>query len=254
MRVAQSKNKGCELLGARISHEVASASDEGTLFRANSAAPKLFATLVRIVALQYIWHTLVLQVNLLNDNAIGLAPEDTSSSAGASSRASKSQRGSRSARSQHNSARYKRDGDEDDDDDNLFRMSSMEVDPMKLDDASDAKVNTLELWLVAQKLFRSIQRSEPRVPLEIRRVIEHIHREIGDKFSSRAQFTAMGGFYFLRLICPAILAPHVYGLIKEPAHPVRYRASTYAVYLNYFDCNLPISITDLSLYRSRKGS
>jgi hypothetical protein len=200
MRVAQSKNKGCELLAARISHEVALASDEGTLFRANSAAPKLFSTFVRLVALPYLWHTLVIAVNMINANAIELAPEGDSSSGSSRSRSTVSRsKASRSGLSMSGSV-FKRDTDaEGSGDGDLFKMGSMEIDPLKIDDASDAKINTLELWLVAQKLFRSIELSEPRVPLEIRRVIDQVHREIGDKFSSSCAVHSDGRVLLLAL-------------------------------------------------------
>ncbi len=44
---------------------------------------------------------------------------------------------------------------------------------------------------------------------------------MAEKFSDEAVFRAMGGFFFLRLICPALLAPQVHGLLDEPPHPVR---------------------------------
>jgi len=51
---------------------------------------------------------------------------------------------------------------------------SMEIDPTKLSDASDATVNTLELWLIAQKLFRSIVRhAVKRVPGQIITIMSH---------------------------------------------------------------------------------
>jgi len=40
----------------------------------------------------------------------------------------------------------------------LFNMN-MEVDPKKLDEASDPEVNTLQLWLIVQKLFVAITRN-----------------------------------------------------------------------------------------------
>ena len=36
---------------------------------------------------------------------------------------------------------------------------NMEVDPKKLDEASDPEVNTLQLWLIVQKLFVAITRN-----------------------------------------------------------------------------------------------
>jgi hypothetical protein len=43
---------------------------------------------------------------------------------------------------------------------------------------------------------------------------------VAEKFSDEAVFRAMGGFFFLRLICPALLAPQLHGLLDEPPHRV----------------------------------
>lgn len=211
VRIYGAEGRALELLLSRISYEVEEANDEGTLFRANSAAAKMFGSYIRMAGLKYLWHVLVLPINTLNDNAIETSGGDSSGSSGRSSRGTVS-------------GRYRMDGDEESGSRamNILGLSSMEVDPHKLDDASDATINTLELWLVAQKMFKSIVNSERHIPVEVRRIMKHLHDEVGNKFSEIAQFRAIGGFYFLRLICPALLAPHIYGLLDEPAHQVIY--------------------------------
>lgn len=96
----------------------------------------------------------------------------------------------------------------------------MEIDPHKVEDASDTTINSLELWLVAQKLFKCIVSSEKQIPLQIKQLLRHINSEVGVKFDDHAQFRALGGFFFLRIISPAIMAPQAYGLLDAPAHPV----------------------------------
>jgi hypothetical protein len=49
----------------------------------------------------------------------------------------------------------------------------------------------------------------------------HIDAEVATRFSAEAQFRALGGFLFLRMVCPALLAPQVFGLLDAPPHPVR---------------------------------
>src|SRR4051812_21532920 len=77
MFIAQANHGGSEFLSAQIDFEVENSADEGTLFRSNSAAAKLFGIFVRIVGLKYLWHMLVLPINTLNDNALLTAgPEE----------------------------------------------------------------------------------------------------------------------------------------------------------------------------------
>jgi hypothetical protein len=70
MRVFEANHQGYHLLERRITDEVAMADDEGTLFRANSIAARLFGTYVRMTSLPFIWKMLVTSVNALNDNAL----------------------------------------------------------------------------------------------------------------------------------------------------------------------------------------
>lgn len=62
--------KGAQLVMEMVTYEVGKASDVGTLFRANSAAVKLFSLYMKMAALRYLWHTLVLSVHSLNDAAL----------------------------------------------------------------------------------------------------------------------------------------------------------------------------------------
>lgn len=73
-------NKGVDLIVAMISQEVARASQAGTLFRANSIAAKLFGVYIKMAALRYLWHTLVLSVHSLNDAAVEASVDDGESS------------------------------------------------------------------------------------------------------------------------------------------------------------------------------
>lgn len=129
----------------------------------------------------------------------------------------------------------------------------MEVDPSKMDEAADEAVNTLQvrrhgvwvknvcgsswctwclclpfafakccchivghdqLWLVAQTLFSGLVTHKSGVPSEVRLILRHVQSEVQGKFSDQAAHKAMGGFLFLRLLCPSLMAPQVYGLLK----------------------------------------
>jgi hypothetical protein len=70
MCVFESNHLGYQILEQRISREVESAGDAGTLFRSNSLSARMFSFYVRMMAMPYLWWTLVTSVNSLNDNAI----------------------------------------------------------------------------------------------------------------------------------------------------------------------------------------
>mgnify|MGYP002380508063 CR=1 FL=1 len=48
----------------------------------------------------------------------------------------------------------------------------------KLDEASDLDINTLELWLTAQKMLKLIMQSEKVLPQELRMLIRRIHDDV----------------------------------------------------------------------------
>jgi len=76
-------------------------------------------------------------------------------------------------------------------------------------------INQLQLLLVAQKLLKRVLESADAVPLEMRSILKDV-RENVDKRFPKSVYTALGGQFFLRFLCPAITAPHVFGLMKEP--------------------------------------
>jgi len=99
----------------------------------------------------------------------------------------------------------------------------LEVDPSKMDEAQDDQVNTLQLWLIAQKLFSSLAKSTSTVPSEIRQILKHVFDETSKKFEEHDAYKAMGAFFFLRFVCPSLMAPQLYGLLKMPPHSIAQR-------------------------------
>lgn len=221
MRVLDAHGKGFNFIAGCISWEVAEASDEGTLFRSNSNATKLFSYYMKMIGLKYLWHVLVLSVHSLNDNANETFPETESEKGSSSNQQWFKPQGSRVGK-------YRLDTDDEEAayssiSMDILGMSSMELDPEKLDEASDVTINTLELWLIAQKMFKLITASQKNIPRQLRMIMEHVHDEVGQRFGDTPKFRAIGAFYFLRLICPALLAPQAYGLLDDPAHQVAQR-------------------------------
>ena len=61
-------------------------------------------------------------------------------------------------------------------------LVGMEIDPSKMDEAADPKVNTLQLWLTAQKIFSSFTRSTLDMPKELGDMLVFVHDVIKTKF------------------------------------------------------------------------
>jgi len=173
-----------------ITKEVESSNKEGTLFRANSISSKMFTTYSRVIALKYVWKIFAYPVAEL-DHMAQVATGETSGEGGSKT--------------------------------TIMGPMAMEVDPSKMEEAADEQINTLELWLVAQKLFSGMNKAKSSVPSEIRLLLRHVQTEVAGKFSEQAAHKAMGGFLFLRLLCPSLMAPQVYGLLKEPPNAMAQR-------------------------------
>jgi len=191
-----------EALQILISNLLNAADEKSTLFRANTVETKIFKYYAILVGTPYLWGILARFIWELQRDASVIDGEGDEEE-GASSR-SMSAISSRKGKSH-----------------TLMNMG-MEIDPTKLDEASDPKVNTLQLWLTAQKIFSAITRSVEDMPKEMAEFLVFLHSEVLNKFSGE-EYKAMGGFLFLRFICPSMLAPHLYGLMEEPPTPTAQR-------------------------------
>lgn len=102
---------------------------------------------------------------------------------------------------------------------------SIEVDPSKSprpDWEVESNVDTLVQW--CRELWESIYRSRSECPPEMRRLFEHIRKLIEKRCRATKTFVddasqndfpwrAVSAFIFLRFIVPAILHPHLFGLV-----------------------------------------
>jgi len=102
----------------------------------------------------------------------------------------------------------------------------MEVDPTKLgegadQDNGDADANVLQLLLTCQKVWGTLNRSLKDMPCEFREIFANCQFAIISRFQSQeAVYKSVGGFLFLRFVCPALTAPHAYGLLEQPPNEV----------------------------------
>jgi hypothetical protein len=187
----QSRGRALDMLMTFVSAEVKASEHEGTLFRASSFACKLFNQYARYHGLPYLWRTLGFYVNQLAEFA-------------------------------------KEEREEERDD--ILGPGSMEVDPDRFEDDAiapsefDIRLNQYELLTRASKFLKAIFASLPYMRPEFRQLCARVKAEVGAKFTdNNADYKAVGGFIFLRFICPSIMAPHVYGLVSSPPNETAQR-------------------------------
>ena len=97
-----------------------------------------------------------------------------------------------------------------------------EVDATRLDKDEDVQVHWRRLQSYAVALWKSIDASRTKVPHEFRILFHHLQRVVLRKFNDAREdnyvsvrYTAVSGFFFLRLICPAVLNPKLFGLVRD---------------------------------------
>ncbi|KAI1295006.1 hypothetical protein EDD11_008058, partial [Mortierella claussenii] len=107
-----------------------------------------------------------------------------------------------------------------------------EVDPSKLDKNDDLKAQWKILKHHTRTCWFAVTESVNHFPRDLLLVFSHLQRRLTEKFSDRrpsgemdpdselaslARYTGVSGFVFLRLICPAILGPKLFYIVRE--HP-----------------------------------
>lgn len=102
---------------------------------------------------------------------------------------------------------------------------TIEIDPLKLLDSNDRAKNIQELRKSTNEFLSTILSSLDSLPDEFRVVWQHLHKKVKQYFPDSA-LKLVGGFLFLRFFCPAILAPHNFGLVDEPPCPEAQRHLT----------------------------
>jgi hypothetical protein len=186
-----------------VTTEVLRNKSENTIFRNDSMASKWFKFYCKIVGVRYIFNELARFIYELNkiSEVRAKATETTDSMA------------SQSSKPQLSSSK------------SLLSLE-MEVDPNKYGDSAftDSEANVYQLILACQKVFTAIRTSLSDIPKEFKIVFQSMREAIMNKFNSEeAILKAVGGFLFLRYICPAITAPHAYGLLPAPPNNVAQR-------------------------------
>jgi hypothetical protein len=89
-----------------------------------------------------------------------------------------------------------------------------EIQPEKIAPGGDLDKNTVNVYELASKFLQAVAGSLEAIPKEIRVVCATLQHYVRAKFPNAAH-TVVGGYFFLRLICPAIVSPEGFGVWPE---------------------------------------
>jgi hypothetical protein len=107
--------------------------------------------------------------------------------------------------------------------------ANCEVDPSKVTHAQDIHKNWAELMRFIMEIWERISQSANRVPQELRHILKYIRAVAEDRYGDflrTVTYTSVSGFLFLRFICPAILNPKLFGLLRDHPRPHAQRTLT----------------------------
>lgn len=105
-----------------------------------------------------------------------------------------------------------------------------EVDPTKIaHTGGDLDQHWTQLIRLTTEMWQIICDSTARIPAELRHILKYIRAVAEDRYGDflrSATYTAVSGFLFLRFICPAILSPKLFGLLRDHPRPKAQRTLT----------------------------
>ena len=95
---------------------------------------------------------------------------------------------------------------------------SCEIDPTRLDKKDSLEANWRTLNQYAKLIWKRIEDSKNEIPGEMRHIFSYIQQQVLKKYGSASsktqmvRYTSVSGFLFLRLFCPCILNPKLFGI------------------------------------------
>lgn len=104
-----------------------------------------------------------------------------------------------------------------------------EVDPGKIQSGEDINQHWDQLLQFTNEIWECVARSATRFPPELRHILKYIRAVAEDRYGDflrTVAFTSVSGFLFLRFICPAILNPKLFGLLRDYPRPRAQRTLT----------------------------
>lgn len=88
-----------------------------------------------------------------------------------------------------------------------------EIDPNIVEDPEIVRKNIFNLNYLINKFFKSILNSVDIIPFEIREISNTLQQAVIKKFPN-SLYTAVGGFFFLRFVVPAVINPDILDILE----------------------------------------
>ncbi|KAJ2608542.1 hypothetical protein H4S08_004415 [Coemansia sp. RSA 1365] len=106
-----------------------------------------------------------------------------------------------------------------------------EVDPARLEDVTALDVHWRALTKLLQALWRGIENGLSSCPLLLHRILAAIRAATAEAYNTetgyqQVQYSCISGFVFLRLLCPAMLSPKAFGLVRCAPTAASFRTLT----------------------------
>lgn len=115
----------------------------------------------------------------------------------------------------------------------LFEINEInpdcEVDPSKIPHESELDQHWTVLIHYTTEVWKCIANSANRLPPELRHILKYIRAVAEDRYGDflrTVTYTSVSGFLFLRFICPAILSPKLFNLLRDHPRPHAQRTFT----------------------------
>ncbi|KAI0019215.1 GTPase [Xylariomycetidae sp. FL0641] len=117
--------------------------------------------------------------------------------------------------------------------DKIFEINELnpdcEVDPSRMAKPEDVQSHWSQLTQLTTEVWECIAVTATRLPAELRQILKYVRAVAEDRYGDflrTVNYTSVSGFLFLRFICPAILNPKIFGLLRDNPRPRAQRTFT----------------------------
>jgi hypothetical protein len=86
-----------------------------------------------------------------------------------------------------------------------------QVDPLRASDGVSVEENCKLLIGIVQSLLDEIFGSANQFPSSLKMILQDLQYMVKERFPEM-EYEIVGGFFFLRFLCPALVAPETYGI------------------------------------------